>query len=67
MFSRQLFLFPVLHCTTFTSQLFFLIICIYFEHLQILPPVSINKNKNKKIMMKIFFVFSEKNEDYKWF
>lgn len=57
MFSRQLFLFPVLHCTTFTSQLF-LIICIYFEHLQILPPVSINKNK--KIMMKKFFLYFQK-------
>ena len=60
MFSRQLFLFPVLHCTTFTSQLF-LNICIYFEHFtNIATGVNQQEQEQEDYDEKFFCIFRKK-------
>jgi len=58
MFSRQLFLFPVLHCTTFTSQLF-LNICIYFEHFTNIA-TGVNQQEQEDYDEKKFFLYFQK-------
>lgn len=59
MFSRQLFLFPVLHCTTFTSQFFFFnYLYLFWTFTNI--ATGVNQQEQEDYDEKNFFLYFQK-------